>query len=103
MDTYGNYRLIRPRSHGYFSLSDPTDVLVLWEGGEREVINGVTRAYITEDGRLTLMAGRKALAKVSLINTHKRYRAGRMESFYISGGGVQTYSILQEVRAMFKR
>lgn len=99
MNNFGDYRVIRPTEHGMFTLAEPTDVLVKWEGGQREVINGVTRAYITNDGRLTLMRGRKAVGRVAYIEATKKHRKGQVEDTYNDNG--QTYSLLLEVRAIF--
>jgi hypothetical protein len=99
MNRFGDYRVIRPTFHGMFTLPEPTDVLVKYQGGQREVINGVTRAYITNDGRLTLMRGRNAVGRVGLLSAGKKHRKGKVENTFNAEG--QTYSVLLETGSIF--
>lgn len=99
MNPYGDFRLIQPRQHGMATLPEATDVLIQWDGGQREVINGVTRAYVTEDGRVTLMRGNHAAARLALVSPSKKHRKGRMEATYGSNG--QTHTLLSEFRHIF--
>lgn len=94
---YGSVNVIAPISHALVN-TDPVDVLVQWAGGEREVINNVTHAYVTQDGRVTFMSGRKA-TRLSLTGTHKRYRAGFVEYCLNAQGGMDfhAFNVLSEV------
>lgn len=86
----GSVKVIRPIAHALIN-TDSVDVLVQWEGGEREVINSVTHAYVTQDGRVTFMAGRKA-TRLSLREAHKRYRKGRVEYVLNEYGGMDFHA-----------
>ena len=85
-DKHGQYNVVEPRSHGRFS-TPPTDVLVKWHGGQRTLVEGVTHGYVTGDGRLTLMSGRKA-TRISLSGFSKKYRKGRIEYTFDQYGGL---------------
>ena len=76
MENIGGFRLVRAADYGILYNPEPLAVMVQWDGGEREVFNNVTRAYVSESGSLTLMGVHgKAVGRVALINqtrTHKR-------------------------------
>lgn len=86
----GSVTIINPISHALIN-TDPVDVLVQWEGGEREVINNVTHAYVTHDARVTFMSGRKA-TRLSLGESRKRYRKGSVEYVLNEYGGMDFHA-----------
>lgn len=86
----GSVNVITPRSHALIN-TDPVDVLVQWKGGERQVINNVTHAYLTTDGRVTFMSGRKA-TRMSIVGSHRGYRAGSVEYCLNDLGGMDFHA-----------
>lgn len=100
-DNLGAFNVIRAAEYGIITLPEPVSVSVQWEGGEREFFNGVTRAYVSNNGSLTLMGAHgKAVGRVALLNqtrTHKR--KGRVVSTMNAQGGL--YTLLLEVSQVF--
>lgn len=96
MESIGTFTLVRAAEYGILHNPEPLAVMVQWEGGEREIFNNVTRAYVSESGSLTLMGLHgKAVGRVALINqtrTHKR--KGRIVQTFDTKG--ERYSVLLE-------
>lgn len=97
---YGDLRTINAAEYGMVTLPQAMGVVVQWEGGAYEAFNNVTRAYITNDGRVTLMAGNKAVGRLSLGQAHKRHRKAQVVSTFV--GTVAHHTILSEMRNLFR-
>ena len=101
MNPYGDLRTIHAAEYGMVTLPQTMGVVVQWEGGAYEAFNNVTRAYVTNDGRVTLMnSAGKAVCRLSLGQAQKRHRKAQVVSTFV--GTVAHHTILSEMRHLFK-
>jgi hypothetical protein len=100
MNPYGDLRVINAAEYGMVTLPQAMGVVVQWQGGAYEAFNDVTRAYVTNDGRVTLMAGNTAVCRLSLGQAHKRHRKARVVSTFVDA--VAQHTILSEMRHLFR-